>query len=59
LFARAIIREEHMQQVALSMPAVAPRPRVPGWKPKFTDYRAGLDQVIAAWDDASANDPAA
>lgn len=59
LFAKAIIGEVHMQQVALSMPAVAPRPRVPGWKPKFADYRAGLDQVIAAWDDASANDPAA
>jgi len=44
--ARVIIREEHMQQTALSMPPRAPMPRVPGWKPKFADYRSGLDQVI-------------
>jgi nucleoside-diphosphate-sugar epimerase len=49
--ARAIIREEHMQQTALCMPALAPTPRVPGWKAKFPDYRKGLDQVIEAWDD--------
>jgi nucleoside-diphosphate-sugar epimerase len=49
LVARAIIREEHMQQVALPMPPRAPTPRVPGWRPKFLDYRQGLDQVIDAW----------
>jgi len=49
LLARVIIREEHMQQTALAMPPRAPSPRVPGWKPKFADYRSGLDQVIAAW----------
>ncbi len=49
LFARAIIREEHMQQTALTMPRQAPSPRVPGWRPGFADYRSGLDQVIAAW----------
>lgn len=48
-FARIIIREEHMQQTAFGMPARAPTPRVPGWKPRFPDYRKGLDQVIAAW----------
>ena len=48
-FAKVIIREEHMQQVALPMPPRAPRPRVPGWRPKFSDYREGLDQVIEAW----------
>lgn len=58
LFARAIIREEHMQQVALSMPPLAPQPRVPGWKPKFADYRAGLDQVIATWGSELDADPA-
>jgi hypothetical protein len=31
------------------MPAAAPRPGVPGWKPRFADYRKGLDQVISAW----------
>jgi hypothetical protein len=38
-----------MQQAALPMPPRAPMPRVPGWKPKFPDYRVGLDQVIEAW----------
>ena len=49
--ARVIIREEHMQQTALSMPPLAPAPSVPRWKPKFPDYREGLDQVIEAWAD--------
>jgi nucleoside-diphosphate-sugar epimerase len=52
--ARAIIREEHMQQTAYGMPAAAPRPGVPGWKPRFADYRKGLDQVISAWAAAEA-----
>ncbi len=46
---RAIVREEHMQQVALEMPARMPAPRVPGWQPEFPDYRRGFDQVIEAW----------
>lgn len=48
--ARAIIAEEHMQQTALPMPPGAPEPRVPRWKPEYPDYRAGLDQVIGAWE---------
>ncbi|MEO8124786.1 MAG: hypothetical protein ABI633_12120 [Burkholderiales bacterium] len=48
LLARVIIREEHMQQTALAMPHQTPAPRVPGWEPKFPDYRAGLDQVVEA-----------
>jgi nucleoside-diphosphate-sugar epimerase len=52
LVARVIIREEHMQQTALRMPSRAPSLRVPGWKPKFPDYRKGLDQVIEAWREA-------
>jgi len=50
LLAKVIIREEHMQQTALPMPAGTPTPRVPGWRPKFQDYRDGLDQLIGAWD---------
>jgi nucleoside-diphosphate-sugar epimerase len=49
LLARAIIRAEHMQQTAISMPPRAPSPRVPGWTPRFAHYRSGLDQVIEAW----------
>jgi nucleoside-diphosphate-sugar epimerase len=46
---RLIVREEHQQQAALAMPARPPAPRVRGWKPKYADYRKGLDQVIGAW----------
>lgn len=49
--AKVIVREEHMQQTALPMPPRAPTPRVPGWTPKFSDYRVGLDQVIETWAD--------
>jgi hypothetical protein len=31
------------------MPASAPTPRVPGWKPLYADYRKGLDQAVEAW----------
>lgn len=47
--AKLIVREEHMQQVALSMPPQTPRPHVPGWKTRFPNYRDGLDQVVAHW----------
>jgi hypothetical protein len=46
--ARVIVREELMRQTALPMPRRTPTPRVPGWRPKFTDYRKGLDRVVAA-----------
>lgn len=48
-FARVIVCEEHMQQAALPMPPRAPKPGVPGWKPRFPSYREGLDQVLEAW----------
>lgn len=46
---RLIVREEHMQQAALGMPARVPRPRVPGWRPSHGSYREGLDQVFGVW----------
>jgi nucleoside-diphosphate-sugar epimerase len=46
---KLVVREEHMQQVALAMPTRAPSPRVPGWKPVWPDHRHGLDQIIEAW----------
>lgn len=49
LLAHLIIREEHMQQVALGMPDRSPTPRLPRWKPKYPDHGQGLDQVIEAW----------
>ncbi len=48
---RMVVHEEHMQQTALSMPASAPQPMVPDWQARYTDYRDGLDQVIASWTD--------
>jgi nucleoside-diphosphate-sugar epimerase len=51
LLARVIIREEHMQQAALAMPPGALTPRILQWRPKFPDYRNGLDQVIETWGD--------
>jgi len=46
---RVIVREEHMQQAALAMPARRPGPRVPGWRPAYRSYHEGLDQVLATW----------
>lgn len=47
--AKLIVGEEHMQQAALPMPPRAPTPSVPGWRPKFPNYRGGLDQILEAW----------
>lgn len=55
---RALIAEEHMQQATLAMPARAPSPRVPGWRPRFATHDSGLDQVIEQWRDRSAADSA-
>lgn len=46
---KLVVREEHMQQVALAMQARSPTPSVPGWKPAFSDYRLGLEQIIETW----------
>ena len=46
---RLIVREEHMQQAALAMPASPPTPTVPRWKPVFADAREGLCQAVEAW----------
>jgi nucleoside-diphosphate-sugar epimerase len=48
-FIKVLVSREHMQQAALAMPARAPSPRVPEWRPTFSDYRAGLDQTVEAW----------
>jgi nucleoside-diphosphate-sugar epimerase len=46
---KLVVRKEHMQRVALTMPAQKPLPRVPGWKPRYADYRDGLDQTLTDW----------
>ena len=46
---KLLVRQEHMQQVALAMPQGLPTPRLPGWQPAWLDHRKGLEQVIEAW----------
>lgn len=45
----AVVREEHMQQVEHGVPARAPRPPVPGWRPAHRDAHAALDAIVAGW----------
>jgi nucleoside-diphosphate-sugar epimerase len=47
---RLVVRKEHVQQCDHAMPAQAPRPSVPGWKPLHADYRSCQDEIIAAWE---------
>jgi NAD dependent epimerase/dehydratase family enzyme len=54
LLARAIIADEHMEAVDLGVTGAA-TPQVPGFQPRYGDYRAGLDAVIDEWDRASNN----
>lgn len=44
-----LVCKEHRQQTALAMPAGEPSPRVPGWRPAWSDHRKGLAQVIETW----------
>lgn len=45
---RAVVREPHQQMVDLAAVGIA-APRLPGFTPRYPDYRAGLDQVLEAW----------
>jgi nucleoside-diphosphate-sugar epimerase len=45
---RAVVREPHQQMVDLAATGDA-IPRLPGFTPRYADYRVGLDQVIDAW----------
>lgn len=45
---RAVVREPHQQMVDLAADGPA-APRLPGFTPRYPDYRAGLDQVFEAW----------
>jgi nucleoside-diphosphate-sugar epimerase len=48
VFARAIIADEHMEMVEIGVRGPA-EPQVPGFTPRYPDYRAGLDAVLAEW----------
>jgi hypothetical protein len=45
---RAVVREPHQQMVDLAANGPA-SPRLPGFTARYPDYRAGLDQVVEAW----------
>ena len=46
LSSKRVVRKEHLQQVALAMPAHAPSAFVPGWKPIWPDDRQGQNQIF-------------
>lgn len=46
--AHLVVAEEHMQMAELGVTGPA-LPTLPGFKPRFPDYRSGLAEVIAAW----------
>ncbi len=47
-FVQLVVREPHMQMVEMAATGHA-APRLPGWRPRVTDYRKGLAEVIEAW----------
>jgi nucleoside-diphosphate-sugar epimerase len=49
LLVRAVVREPHMQMVEIAATGPA-TPRLPGWRPRVTDHRVGLAEVVAAWE---------
>jgi nucleoside-diphosphate-sugar epimerase len=49
LLVRPVVRETHMEMVEMAAAGPA-TPRLPGWRPRVTDHRAGLAEVIAAWE---------
>ncbi|MEA2646156.1 MAG: hypothetical protein QOE92_1239, partial [Chloroflexota bacterium] len=49
LMAQFVVKREHQQMTALAVHGPA-TPQVPGWKPAFADYRAGIADVLAAWE---------
>ncbi len=47
-FVQLVVREPHMEMVEMAATGHA-APRLPGWRPRVTDYREGLGEVIEAW----------
>jgi nucleoside-diphosphate-sugar epimerase len=51
LLVRPVVRETHMEMVEMAATGPA-TPRLPGWRPRVTDHRVGLAEVVAAWEPA-------
>jgi nucleoside-diphosphate-sugar epimerase len=47
-FVQLVVREPHMQMVEMAATGPA-APQLPGWRPRITNYRDGLAEVIEAW----------
>lgn len=47
-FVQLVVRELHMQMVEMGAAGPA-SPQLPGWRPRVTNYRDGLAEVIEAW----------
>ncbi len=47
-FVQLVVREPHMQMVELAANGPA-APRLSGWRPRITNYRDGLGEVVQAW----------
>jgi hypothetical protein len=48
MLSHLVVSEAHMEMVDIGVRGPA-TPSLPGFRPRFADYRAGLEQVIAAW----------
>ncbi len=47
-FVQLVVREPHMEMVEMAATGPA-APRLPGWRPRVTNYRDGLAEVVRTW----------
>lgn len=47
-FAQFVVAETHMQMVEIGVRGPA-SPRLPGFRPRYPDYRVGLEAVVETW----------
>jgi nucleoside-diphosphate-sugar epimerase len=47
-FVQLVVREPHMEMVEMAAAGPA-APRLSGWRPRVTNYRDGLAEVVQAW----------
>ena len=52
LLVRPVVRQEHVEMCDLASDGRA-MPRLPGFTPRYRDYRAGLGQVVEEWRSSS------
>lgn len=47
-FVQLVVRAPHMEMVEMAASGPA-APQLPGWRPRVTDYREGLAEVVRTW----------